>query len=116
MHTRFCRFASVNAVQNRNRRDDAQKRLARSRKKASAMDDMAETPVKEISAKAESVDLPITPAKSIKKKAKRKPGKKDADILEAAPAVPAETEPATGARNMMEDLINDKPSAPSNMP
>ena len=106
----------VNAVQNRNRRDDAQKRLARSRKKASVVDDMGDAPAKEISTKGESVDLPITPAKSIKKKAKRKPGKKDADILEAAPAVPAETEPATGARSMMEDLINDNPSDPSNMP
>jgi len=106
----------VNAVQNRSRKDDAQKRLARSRKKTSVVDDMPEAPAKAIGAKAETDDLPITPAKSTKKKAKRKPGKKDTDILESAPAVPAEAKPAAGTRNMMEDLINDNPSHPSNMP
>lgn len=109
----------VNAVQNtrgRNR-DDVQKKLARSRKKASIVDDLSDADA--AAAPADKTDdLPPT-AKSSKKN-KRKSGKKAIPAPEAsaatADAQPAAAPSASSVRNMMEDLINDNPNQPANMP
>lgn len=113
----------VNGVQNnRGRKDETRKRIARSKKKNSADEDMMEeAPRSAFIAKETSAsdDLPITPGKTTRKKGKRKSGKKEAPAAEVATAPAAEASspaPTGGNRNLMEDLINDNPTTPSNMP
>lgn len=111
----------VNGVQNRGRKDDAQKKIARNRKKkSSAVDDLSDASQQNVApAKASSADaddLPTTPAKPSRKKNKRKPGKKAAPAAESRPADTAPVAPASANRSLMDDLINEHPNNPSNMP
>lgn len=98
----------VNAVQNRGRKDEARKKIARNRKKAPA--------VAELSAAPEAGDG-AAPAKPAQKKSKRKSGKKEADAPAATSAeASAPDAGATGVHSMMEDLISEHPATPDNMP